>query len=58
MGDPKRLTGAGDVWDAASIHFFLNGEVDADRLALANAQRNTTCRPRSLSLRLDEKYSA
>ena len=34
---PKRLTGAGDVWDAASIHFFLNGKSDADRLALANA---------------------
>jgi ribokinase len=34
---PKRLTGAGDVWDAASIHFFLRGKSDADRLALANA---------------------
>src|SRR5712691_2172910 len=34
---PKRLTGAGDVWDAASIHFFLSGKGDADRLAFANA---------------------
>ena len=34
---PKRLTGAGDVWDAASIYFFLNGKSDVDRLALANA---------------------
>ena len=34
---PKRLTGAGDVWDAASIHFFLEGREDGERLALANA---------------------
>src|SRR3989475_6181791 len=34
---PKRLTGAGDVWDAASIHFFLDGKGDAERLAFANA---------------------
>ncbi len=34
---PKRLTGAGDVWDAAAIHFYLEGKNESDRLALANA---------------------
>lgn len=32
----KRLTGAGDVWDAASVHFFLKGMGDERRLALAD----------------------
>jgi len=35
--DPKQLTGAGDVWDAASIHFFLKGKDDLERLTLANS---------------------
>jgi len=34
---PKRLTGAGDVWDAASIAAFLRGMGDRDRLEFANA---------------------
>lgn len=33
---PKRLTGAGDVWDAASIAAFLRGMDDRDRLEFAN----------------------
>jgi len=34
---PNRLTGAGDVWDAASIFAFLRGMDDAERLQFANA---------------------
>ncbi len=34
---PKRLTGAGDVWDAASVTCFLKGMNDAERLEFANA---------------------
>ena len=34
---PKRLTGAGDVWDAASITGFLKGMEDGARLEFANA---------------------
>ena len=33
----KRLTGAGDVWDAASITGFLKGMHDTERLRFANA---------------------
>ncbi len=33
---PSRLTGAGDVWDAASIHFYLHGKNDSVRIALAD----------------------
>lgn len=33
---PRTLTGAGDVWDAASIHFFLSGFSDAARIELAD----------------------
>jgi ribokinase len=33
---PAMLTGAGDVWNAASIHFFLTGSSDADRIELAD----------------------
>ena len=32
----RRLTGAGDVWDAASIYGRLNGMDEAGRLKLAN----------------------
>ena len=34
---PKRLTGAGDVWDAASIYARLRGWDNSKRLAFANA---------------------
>lgn len=34
---PKVLTGAGDVWDAASIHFFLAGVGDQRRVELADS---------------------
>ncbi len=34
---PKRLTGAGDVWDAASIFGRLRGMEDGERLDFANA---------------------
>jgi ribokinase len=34
---PLRLTGAGDVWDAASIFAKVNGLGDAERLEFANA---------------------
>jgi len=34
---PKRLTGAGDVWDAASVYAFLKGMPDQERLSFANA---------------------
>lgn len=34
---PKRLTGAGDVWDSASIFGFLSGMDDGKRLEFANA---------------------
>jgi ribokinase len=33
---PQVVTGAGDVWDAASIHFFLSGYSDAARIELAD----------------------
>lgn len=33
---PKRLTGAGDVWDAASIFAYLRGMDDGRRLEFAN----------------------
>lgn len=33
---PKRLTGAGDVWDAASVFGFLHGMGDGRRLEFAN----------------------
>ena len=33
---PRRLTGAGDVWDAASIMGFLGGMTDGARLEFAN----------------------
>jgi ribokinase len=33
---PSRLTGAGDVWDGASVHFFLRGENDKMRITLAD----------------------
>ncbi len=33
---PLVLTGSGDVWDAASIHFYLKGMADVDRIALAD----------------------
>ncbi|MDV3277368.1 MAG: carbohydrate kinase family protein [Nitrososphaerales archaeon] len=33
---PRRLTGAGDVWDAASIFANLRGMDDGDRLEFAN----------------------
>jgi len=34
---PMRLTGAGDIWDAASITGFLKGMHDIERLRFANA---------------------
>lgn len=34
---PRRLTGAGDVWDSASIFGFLRGMDDGRRLEFANA---------------------
>ncbi len=34
---PKRRTGAGDVWDAASVFAFLRGMKDEERLTFANA---------------------
>jgi ribokinase len=34
---PRRLTGAGDVWEAASIYAHLKGMCDRERLAFANA---------------------
>jgi sugar/nucleoside kinase (ribokinase family) len=34
---PRRLTGAGDVWDAASVTGFLKGMEDGRRLEFANA---------------------
>ena len=33
---PLVLTGAGDVWDAASVHFYLSGFSDAERIELAD----------------------
>jgi ribokinase len=33
---PSVLTGAGDVWDAASVHFALGGRGDQERIALAD----------------------
>lgn len=35
--EPNRLTGAGDVWDAASIYCDLDGKSDLERLRFANA---------------------
>jgi sugar/nucleoside kinase (ribokinase family) len=34
---PRRLTGAGDVWDAASIYAWLHGYGEGERLKFANA---------------------
>ncbi|HXW36533.1 MAG TPA: carbohydrate kinase family protein [Nitrososphaerales archaeon] len=34
--DPHVLTGAGDVWDAASVHYFLAGAEDHRRIELAD----------------------
>jgi ribokinase len=34
---PSRVTGAGDVWDGACVHFFLSGKNDKLRIALADA---------------------
>jgi len=33
---PRVLTGAGDVWDAASVHFFLSGANHERRIELAD----------------------
>lgn len=33
---PMRLTGAGDVWDAASVHFHLRGKTELMRITLAD----------------------
>ncbi len=33
---PSMMTGAGDVWDAASVHFYLKGEDDRRRIELAD----------------------
>jgi len=33
---PRVLTGAGDVWDAASVHFYLRGFDDQKRIELAD----------------------
>ena len=33
---PEVLTGAGDDWDAASVHYFLAGEEDGKRIELAD----------------------
>lgn len=41
-----RLTGAGDVWDAASVHFFLKRESARSRIALADAAAGLYLRSR------------
>ena len=46
---PRRITGAGDVWDAGAIYGRLKGMDERDRLDFANGRRGSTCRTRSPS---------